>query len=285
MSRQEGDGDDFSQEGDGDDFLSAYELGVVASSKSGREANIVNVTTRCSLVLNPNVPVSLDLQKMAEFGRGIGLTGPFTDGVPSLSLTCQKLPFFGPSKVFIYQKGRVTQTGYNSEDQALLCAHTCADFLSQFFRTQLRVSNFRVFNIVAISHTGRTIDLDLLSDLLGPLCTYENPQTARRLYGEREHSGAIVKSKIAPRKFQTGEKAKKRSPCMVVFTTGVTVLMGAQNRDELALMMDEFDEHLALLDSQFALTTYKGHQNYAPKFKTIHDTIDAAQNLLEFYHQ
>lgn len=265
-----------------DDESGAYELGTVASCKSHREAHIVNVTARWSLVQEPMTPVRLDLQKMAEFGRHIGLTGPFTAGVPSLSLTCQQAPLFGPSKVFIYQGGSVTQTGYNSEYQALACAHMCANFLNKLFRTRLRVANFRVFNIVAISNTGRSIDLDRLAELLGPLCTYKNPTKARLMYGQREHSGAIVKSKIVAK--QLGPDGKPRAPCVVLFSTGVMVLMGAINRDELALMMDEVDGHLARLDAQFALTVYQGPSaTTAPKLNTIRSTIQAAQKTLEYY--
>lgn len=265
---------------DEDSASGAFELGEVESPRSGRTANTVNVTTRYSLELYPNKPAVFNLHNMAEFGRGMGFTGPFTHGVPSLSFTCQDLPYFAPTKVFIYQKGSVTQTGYNSEEQALLCAHKCAEFLGNLFKIRLRVANFEVFNIVAISHTGRSIDLDLLSNLLGPICSYQNPKTARRLFNKREHSGAIVKSKIVTKK---PSDTKARAPCTVVFSTGVTVIMGGQNRAEVVAMMDELDDHLKMLDSQSALAIYKGRQ-HVPKFSSIQDTIEAAQHLIEFYN-
>ena len=267
----------------------AFQLGEVESPRSGRTANIVNVTSGYSLQLFPRTPAVLELQSMAEFGRSAGLTGPFTHGVPSLSFTCQNLPLFAPTKVFIYQKGSVTQTGYNSEDQALLCAHSCAAFLSNLFKIRLRVSNFLVFNIVSISHTGRSIDLDALSELLGPICNYQNPQTARKLYGKREHSGAIVKSKVV--KLTAADKARDRGPCTVVFSNGNTVIMGGCNRREIVAMMDELDEHLRVLDSRTALTVHRHQQRRngggalgaAAQFRSVQETIEAAQRVLDFH--
>lgn len=236
-------------------------------------ANIANVTTRHFLVKEPNIPVSLNLKQLAEFGRcSMGFTGPVTEGMPSLSGVYECYPYFGKTKVSIYEKGSVVQTGYNSGEQALLCAYKFANQLNKNFNLNIRVSNFSVINIVSIVQTDREIDLDTLKTLLGPRCYYENPDVAKRLYGKKEYSGAIVVSKL---------QKEDRTPKMVLFGTGVAVFMGCQSREEIVQMMEELYEYLDQVDEHLSrMTVYvKPARDTVPVLKTI----EAAKNVLSCY--
>lgn len=236
-------------------------------------ANIANVTTRHFLVEAPNKPVSFNLPLLAEFGRcSMGFTGPVTEGMPSLSGVYEQYPFFGKTKVSLYEKGSVVQTGYNSGEQALLCAYKFANLLNKKFKMNVRVSNFSVINIVSIIQTDRYIDLDVLKTLLGPRCYYENPQVAKRLYGKKEYSGAIIVSNL---------QKDGRTPKMVLFSTGVAVFMGCQSREEIVSMMEELYEYLDQVDAHLGQI-----QVYIKPARTsisVQQTIEAANNALQCY--
>lgn len=236
-------------------------------------ANIANVTTRHFLVKSPDQPVTFNLPLLGEIGRcSMGFTGPVTEGMPSLSGVYECYPYFGKTKVSIYEKGSVVQTGYNSGEQALLCAYKFARKFNDTFGTDVRVSNFSVINIVSIVQTERTIDLDTLKMILGPRCYYENPQVAKKLYGKKEYSGAIVISKL---------QKQDRTPKMVIFSTGVAVFMGCQSRMEIVKMMEELYEYLDQVDAKLSqLTVYK---NPTRTSISVQQAIEAANDTLSCY--
>lgn len=236
-------------------------------------ATIANVTTRHFLVQSPNTPVNFELGLLAEFGRcSMGFTGPVTEGMPSLSGVYEQYPLFGKIKVSVYEKGSVVQTGYNSGEQALLCAYKFANKLNDLFNLNIRVANFSVINIVSIVQTERDIDLDVLKIVLGPRCHYENPQIAKRLYGKKEYSGAIVVSKL---------QCEGRAPKMVLFSTGVAVFMGAQNRKEIISMMEELYAYLDQVDKHMGQIT--AYVKTSKNMLTVQQTIEAANNALASY--
>lgn len=228
------------------------------SCGDGVEADIANVTTRHQLVYNGEAhtrvdgdtgvsysskSVKIDLVSLAEFGRcKFAFSGPTSKGMPSTSAVVQRGRLFGKTKVSIYEGGTVVQTGYLSPEQALASAHDLAREMNRKLNTQLRVLNFSVINIVAIVKTGRSVNCTALKRMIGAACTYDDPKTVKRLYGKKGYSGAIIASTMVC-------ADRTRNPMMVVFPTGIAVLMGCQKRSEIAELAREFLGYIDTLDT------------------------------------
>jgi TATA-box binding protein (TBP) (component of TFIID and TFIIIB) len=255
-------------------------------------AEIANVTTRHFIVSQDTAGVriadngitydtnnvKLDLVSLAEFGRvSMALSGPTSKGMPSLSTVSERYPVFGKTKVSIYAKGKVVQTGYSSPEQALFCAH---DFIREFnlqFKTRLRVFNFRVINIVAIVKANRTVNCPILKQILGAQCVYEDPKVMKKLFGKKGYSGAIVSSTLV-------REDKKRKPKMVIFPTGIAVLMGCQNRSEIGELTREFFGYLDKVDIQTnERRLVVGKSDASVTTMTAEQLLDAAYDILKLY--
>jgi TATA-box binding protein (TBP) (component of TFIID and TFIIIB) len=262
----------------------------------GLEAEIANVTTRHYLAYSGKenirvdvdegvtydaADVALDLPLVAEFTHCmLGMSGPTSKGMPSASAVFQRRPLYGKTKVSIYGGGKVVQTGYLSPEQARACAHDVARVLNRRLGTRLRVRDFTVINIVAIVRTGRVVDCTALKRLVGSRCTYDDPKTVKRLHGKKGYSGAIVSSRLA---------RPRRNPKMVVFTTGIAVLMGCQRRAEIVELVQEFLSYIDTLDAQASERRLVGGAA-APRqdpfaAMSTRDLIDAAKDILAMYQE
>jgi len=262
----------------------------------GLEAEIANVTTRHFLVSGgkenirideeegvtyDSVRVSLDLPLIAEFAHcELGMAGPTSKGMPSASGVFQRTPLYGKTKVSIYGGGKVVQTGYVSPEQALCCAHDVARELNRKLHTGLIVRDFTVINIVAIVRTARVVDCTALKRLVGARCTYEDPKTVKWLHGKKGYSGAIVASRLA---------RPGRNPKMVVFTTGIGVLMGCQRRAEIVELVHEFLGYINTLDAQASERRLVGgappHRSDPFAAMSSRDLVDAANDILAMYQE
>jgi TATA-box binding protein (TBP) (component of TFIID and TFIIIB) len=213
------------------------------------------------------------LPVLAEHGRNVmGLSGPLTDGMPSVTGTFEGLPLFGKTTISVYEHGRVVQTGCASSQQAVLSAWAHARAMSATFGLSLQVIGFITVNIVAKVELGRPVPLDILSKVLGTRCTFEDPQLAKQLHGRKEYSGARVPSAL---------RRSKKPAKMIIFATGNAVLMGSRCRKDILFMMNEIDGFCKMIDTYISERSLSLVQRSAQ----LHAQATSVQAVIRQAHQ
>lgn len=260
------------------DVDGCYAMNTVLGSTY--KAVIANVTTRHEIVTREHYSVGFDLDKVSEYARiKLALSGPVSKAIPSAAQTYEDTPRFGKTKVSLYHSGVVVSTGYSSPEQLLLSAYSFLAKLNRTFNFDYKIKNFEIINIVSIVDTARPIDLQILKDLLQERCTYMDPVQTRLLYNRKGYPGAIVLSTLET------DDSKIRNPLMVVFPTGITVLMGCCNRHEIIEMSEELHSYIekvdahAILKKQITVSTASKDSSML----TRQQIMDAAQEIIDQY--
>lgn len=129
------------------------------------------------------------------------------------------------STLCLFRGGKEVLTGLKDKDAALLAQHSFAMVLERYMNTPLRLSNFKLQNIVASMAIGRCIDMDRLQTLI--------PHTVVKEYPYITHA---YEPDVFPGLQLWWVKDETSKMVVIIFDSGAMVIAGAKNTDELVYM-------------------------------------------------